>query len=169
MLRRGVLLITGGLVLCLLAACGYHFGVVDTESSTISVAMFGNQTSEPLVQKDLTNFVISELGRSPTYVPVEDGAGYRLSLEGEVSTYSSSAVAYDAADTIVRYLVRVSADVTLRQEPSGRVLWKGRADSAQEYPADIDKGIQRQLEEQARLMALSRLAEEIVQGLERRF
>lgn len=156
-------------LLVLSAGCGYHFGPQTADPSTIVIAMFGNQTHEPLLEKKLTDLLVSELARSPVYSPVEAVLESQLSLEGVVSSYASSAVAYDSADTIVRYLVTVSANVTLREEPSGRVLWRGLADGAQEYPADSDKALQRQLEEQAQAAALTRLAEEISQRLAQRF
>jgi len=157
------------LLVSMASACGYHFGAVDREAATVSVAMFGNTTREPLLEKELTNLLISELERSPAFVPLEAGARASLSLEGEVTGYASTAVAYDAADEIVRYLVQVSAVSTLREEPSGKVVWKGVSDAAQEYAADPDKALQRQNEEQARLEALQRLAEEIAQRLGQRF
>lgn len=158
------------LIACLfLGACGYHFGAGDSSPSTIVVGFFANATREPLLEKELTNYVVSELIRSPAYRPIEDVAESQLSLEGEVVRYSSGAVAYDANDVIARYLVTVAAEVALREEPSGRVLWKGQAEAAQEYSANTDKAVQRQLEEQARLLALSRLAEEITRHLEHRF
>jgi len=162
-------LVVAAAVLFLCSGCGYHFGSADTGSSTIAIAMFANATHEPLLEKDLTNLVISELVRSPAYNPVESIRDSQLSLEGTVTSYTSTAVAYDSSDTIKRYLVTVSATVTLREEPSGRVLWKGSADAAEEYAADIDKALQRQLEEQARTAAMVRLAEEISQRLEQRF
>ncbi|PLY04077.1 MAG: hypothetical protein C0624_06295 [Desulfuromonas sp.] len=151
------------------SACGYHFGPVDGESTTISVEMFGNKTTEPQLEMEFTNLMISELARSPLFTPVEDVLEGQLSLEGTVTGYTSSAVAYNSDDKIVRYLVTVKAAVTLREEPSGRVLWKGKADGAKEYPVDADKGLQRLYEEQARNTALIRLAEEISRRLGQRF
>lgn len=154
---------------CLVCACGYRFGGVDQEPLSIAVSMYGNSTREPLLEKELTNLLISELERSPSFIPQEVDTPSRLSLEGAVTGYTSSAVAYDADDQIVRYLVRISAVSTLREEPSGRVVWRGVSDAAQEYAADPDKALQRQREEQARLQALARLAEEITQRLGQRF
>jgi len=167
-MRRGVMA-AAVLGLSLLTACGYHAGAVGGESETLAVAMYGNRTREPLLEKELTNFLISELVRSPSFVPLNPGQSSDLSLEGDVTGYANTAVAYDADDDIVRYLVSVSALTTLREEPSGRVLWKGGAEASQEYPADDDKDLQRQFEEQARLAAIERLAEEIVQRLGQRF
>jgi len=169
MFKPHPLLGVAAVVLLLCSACGYHFGSVDSGVSTIAIAMFANSTHEPFLEKDLTNLVISELMRSPAYSPVESIQVSQLSLEGTVTGYASAAVAYDSSDTIKRYLVTVSASVTLREEPSGRVLWKGSADAAEEYAADLDKAVQRQLEEQARTAAMVRLAEEISQRLEQRF
>ena len=169
MLRPSVFLSYALVLLGLCSGCGYHFGPGNSEPSTIVIGMFANQTHEPLLEKDLTDLVISEVARGPVYTPVESLRDSLLSLEGVVNSYVSSAVAYDANDTIVRYLVEVSATVTLREEPSGKVLWKGKASAAQEYSADSDKALQRQLEEQARDVALARLAEEISQRLAQRF
>jgi len=164
----GILLI---LMFCcvLSSSCGYSFGPAAGKRDTIVVGMFANATREPLLEKDLTNLVISELMRSPAFTPIEKMDVSQLSLEGELVRYRSSAVAYNSSDAITRYLVTVAAEVTLREEPSGRVVWKGQTEAAQEYPANSDKAVQRQLEEQARLAALERLAEEIIRHLEHRF
>jgi len=163
------LVVAAFLCCSLLAACGYHFGAAGGRVETLAVSMYANRTREPLLEKELTNLLISELERSPAFLPLNPGEGSDLSLEGEMTGYANTAVAYDSQDNIVRYLVSVSALTTLREEPSGRVLWKGGAEASQEYPADADKDLQRQFEEQAKLVALGRLAEEIVQRMGQRF
>ncbi len=162
-------LILGVCIGIAVSACGYRFGAVGQGAQEIAVAMYGNSTREPLLEKELTNLLISELERSPAFTPREVDTPSHLSLEGVVTGYSSTAVAYNAEDEIVRYLVRISAVSTLREEPSGRVVWRGVSDAAQEYAADEDKALQRQREELARLEALARLAEEITQRLGQRF
>ena len=149
--------------------CGYRFGPSAGEAQTVVVRLFGNETREPLLERDLTNVLISELERSPYFVPLEPGDESQLSLEGTVDQYGSTAVAYDQDDTIVRYLVRVSATVVLREEPSGRIVWKGGTSASEEFSADPDKTVQLQLENLAKLRAISRLGEEITHSLSQRF
>jgi hypothetical protein len=158
------------LIVCMmLVGCGYYFGSPSNEPATVAVSLFENLTREPLLEKELSNYLISELERSPNFTPYEAIADSSMSIEGQVTGYASAAVAYDPDDKIVRYLVTISALTTLREEPSGRVIWKGVSNASEEYPANLDKALQRQSEEQARLVALARLAEEVVQRLSHRF
>jgi hypothetical protein len=78
-----------------------------------------------------------------------------------VTAYSTSPISYDRNDVITEYRSTMTIAVTLRQTADDRILWKGSIDWSEEYPANLDKGVQEDNEAAAIAVIVDQLAQEL--------
>ena len=154
----------------LLAGCGYH-----TQGSTDSwvggdarvpyVQLFDNQTAEPYLENYLTDALVAELSRSRLVTLTEDQTLADVRLVGDVSGFSSVALAYGASDQITDYRATMKVSVRLLDNVSGKVLWRDKLQRSEDYLATVNKNLQLEGERLASRQVSERLAEDIYSSL----
>lgn len=151
-----------------LGACGYHFpgqgGALPGGVERIHVAMFDNQTREPLLENRLTTEVIAIFsGRSNIrQVAIEEA---EAQLTGRILSYDSHAISYQQGDQISKFRASMVVAVRLQRSANQALLWEGTVRWQTEYDAAADKMLQGDDERRAQDELARRLAEEIFSRL----
>ncbi len=150
----------------LLWGCGYRppgEGLSPYEGvHVLQVEQFANRTFEPFLEVALTNEVIKRFSRSRTFSI--DANGHQAAegvLAGSIEFYSTDPISYDRNDDILEYRSRMIIEALLRRRSDGRVLWKGRLEWTEEYPASEVNILQEEREAAAIDIIAARLAEEL--------
>ncbi|MBW6509246.1 MAG: hypothetical protein K0A94_06820 [Desulfuromonadales bacterium] len=152
----------------LLGACGYHFpgqgGALPGGVERIHIAMFDNQTREPLLENRLTTEVIDIFsGRSNIrQVAIEEA---EAQLTGRILSYDSRSISYQQGDQISKYRAGMVVAVRLQRSDNQALLWEGTVRWHTEYDAAADKMLQGDDERRAQDELARRLAEEIFSRL----
>ncbi len=114
-------------VLATVAGCGYRLR--GTGSSlppglkTISVPMFKNQTTRFELDVKLTRAVINEFVARGKFALSADPAAADAVLEGEITGFVASPIAFSAGNQADSYNVTVTAKVTLKSKASAEPLF----------------------------------------------
>ena len=158
------------LVTLLLAGCGYHApGSADSwvggDARVLYVQLFDNQTAEPYLENYITDALVAELSRSRLVTLTEDQALADVILTGDVSGFSSVALAYGASDQITDYRATMNVSVRLLDNESGKVLWRDTLQRTDDYLATVNKNLQLEGERLASRQVSERLAEDIYSSL----
>lgn len=156
------------LLVLLLGACGYHFpgqtGMMPGGVERIHIAMFDNQTREPLLENRLTTEIIDIFsGRSNLRQVAIDDA--EAELTGSILSYNSHSISYQQGDQISKYRAGMVVAVRLQRTDNQALLWDGTVHWQTEYDAAADKMLQRDDERRAQDELARRLAEEIYSRL----
>lgn len=140
---RMAFLATAVLILFSSFGCGYVLeGTKRPEylggAKTISIPIFGDQTSEPglgflISQRVRQRFI--EDGR----LRVIDGSGADVVLEAVVREYRLDPIGFSQSDQVQRYRVRVKISVRLRDSRDGKILMNQVIENDSEY--DISASI----------------------------
>jgi outer membrane lipopolysaccharide assembly protein LptE/RlpB len=110
-----------------LTGCGY--GLVGTTSALpehirdIVVMPFENMTTRPEIEQRVTEATASELSRRSRYEVVTDRNAADAVLEGAVTSYRTSPVAFTPDGRASRVEVVVTIRATLRATATDEVLW----------------------------------------------
>lgn len=159
---------------CLLVAgCGYQLANRPESSSplvgkTVSIPLFANRIYRPQVEAVLTRQMVEEFSqRSGGLVVSEEHA--ELVVEGAVTGYTTAQVAYFATDTAALMRLTLTAEATLKERKSQRILWKGSLSHFQDYPAVIDLALQQNAQDDALRETCRRLAEKFYQQMNSAF
>jgi len=124
----------------LLNGCGYHHMGVSglppaLAGKRIAVATFTNRGYRAKMGAILTGSLIDEFAkRTGGLVVAEKDA--ELKLDGAILSYTTSAISYTAADTVKEYRAVVTAECSLTERSSGKVVWKGTVTQWQDYPVN---------------------------------
>lgn len=167
---RRVLSLLAILAGLLAAGCGYHAPGADdrwagTGGRTLYVELFANRTAEPYLDNVVTDAVARQMARTRLATLSEDRAAADLLLGGTITAFGSSAVAYDAADTISEYRADLAVRAQLIRSADGAVLWQGDLRRGETYAALADKGAQKAAESDAARIAAQRIAEDLLAHL----
>ncbi|PLX88310.1 MAG: hypothetical protein C0618_04540 [Desulfuromonas sp.] len=154
------------LVLLAVAGCGYQFAgraeVLPSGVRTVAVELFANQTTQPALENEQTEQIAAALSRL---------AGVRLSnpstqtdavVRGRILTYDTPVIAYDSADAISKYLVKMTVELELVRSRDGKLLWQNRLSWQEPFAADSDRMKQRDAENSAAAEVHRRIAEEFI-------
>jgi outer membrane lipopolysaccharide assembly protein LptE/RlpB len=151
--------------LLLLTGCGYHLpgrgGNLPSEVQSLYIELFSNRTAEPFLENSITDSMITRFARIRPLRMVEKRDIADAVLSGVVTAYSTSPISYDRNDVITEYRSTMTIAVTLRQAADDRILWKGSIDWSEEYPANLDKGVQEDNEAAAIAVIVDHLAQEL--------
>jgi len=151
-------------LLCLFG-CGYHFpgseSNLPAEVRSLYIELFANRTVEPFLENRITTSVIDWFARRNPRQIVEGRSGAEGVLTGAVTKYETEPISYDRNDEITEYRSTMTISATLRQTSDDRVLWKGRLEWSEEYPASLDKAAQEDNEAEAIAVIAERLAQEL--------
>lgn len=152
----------------LLGACGYHFpgqgGTLPGGVERIHIAMFDNQTREPLLENLLTTAVIDVFSGRPSIRQVAI-AEAEAELNGRILSYDSRSISYQQGDQISKYRASMVVAVRLQRYDDQALLWEGTVRWQTEYDAAADKMLQGDDERLAQDELARRLAEEIFSRL----
>ncbi len=156
------------LIVALLAlaagGCGYRLpgeSPFGPEVRTLYVELLENRTLEPFLENGVTDHLVSEIARGGVFTVTDRREEADAVLSGEITGYSSGAIAYDRLDAIVEYRSEMRASAQLRRSRDGKALWKGGASWTEEYLASDDKALQEDNETAAIGVIGERLAEEL--------
>jgi len=156
------------LVVLLLGACGYHFpgqgGGLPGGVERIHIAMFDNQTREPLLENRLTTELIDIFSGRATIRQVAVSEA-EAELTGRILSYDSRAISYQQGDQISKYRASMVVAVRLKRSDNQALLWDGTVSWQTEYDAAADKMLQGDDERRAQDELARRLAEEIFSRL----
>ena len=154
------------LLLLVLAGCGYHFAghgnSLPGEVSRVYLPLFANRTLKPQLENLLSNEVGMALARNGNIIEVRSKELAEAVLQGTVSSYATTAIAYDKNDDISEYRAKLTIEVSLRSIADGRLLWQGTVAWSEDYLADNDKARQRELERDAVEKLSRRIADELL-------
>ncbi|RNC70102.1 MAG: molecular chaperone [Desulfuromonadales bacterium] len=160
---KGLTLTLMAMAAFLISGCGYHAlgtvrGGTDAGGGTIEVSIFANRSYRPNIEALLTDTIVDELVSRQGKRVVESGG--ELHLSGAVLSYGTTAVSYTAADAVKEYRATITAEMTLRRNDTGRVVWKGTLAATQDYPANDDLVLQQNSEDAAIRVICRKLARE---------
>ena len=109
--------------------CGYRFGGEgfgpSPEIQSIAIPTFTNATYEAGIETIVTNSVLAELIRDGRIKVVGEGEADAI-MEGTVTSFSTSSVAYDPTGLVLEYRTWVSLDVMVKRNRKGEMLWSER-------------------------------------------
>ncbi len=153
-----------------LAGCGYHSpGSSDTwvggDARILYVELFDNQTAQPYLENYITDAVVAELSRSRLVVLTEEPASADVRLRGNVTGFSSRALAYGTSDQITEYRATMTVSVHLLDKSGNEVLWKEELSRSEDHLASVNKNLQLEVERLAARQVAKRLAEDIHSSL----
>ena len=162
----GSVVLTGVL---LLSGCGYHHTGVSglppaLAGKRIAVATFANKGYRANMGAILTGSLIDEFARRTGGLVVSENDA-ELKLDGTILTYTTTAISFTAADTVKEYRAAVTAECSLTERGSGKVVWKGTETQWQDYPVNADVALQ-QNSENAAIREISRkIAQQVYQDV----
>ena len=106
-----------------LAGCGYTVrGNLPSHIKTISVPIFANRTQQPGVEGLITRAVVEAFSANGRLRPASADQADAI-LEGEVTGYGVTAIAFDQSANITIYRLAVSLNLTLRDTRDKKVLF----------------------------------------------
>jgi outer membrane lipopolysaccharide assembly protein LptE/RlpB len=157
----------------LISGCGYQLANRPDSTSpftgkTVAIPLFANMIYRPHVEAVLTQSVVDEFAqRSGGEVVAEEKA--ELVVNGAVTGYNSTQVAYSEFDRAKQNRLTVAAEAVLRERRTERVLWKGTLRLFQDYPASSDLALQQNSQDAALREVCRRLAEQFYQQMSSAF
>ena len=117
-------------------ACGYSLvGRSSTLPPSIRIIRFqtlANQTQRVGVEQRLSREIASELASRGRFSVQPEVAGADADLSGAVTGFSLYPVAFDTSGRAQEYQVRITARVSLKTLPEGKVLWENPSYTFQE-------------------------------------
>lgn len=156
-------------MLLLTAGCGYRVvkeGDGLLGNRTLALGHFANKTYRADLEAELARALREELSRRKVRGVADKG---ELELGGTLQSLIFEPVSYTAADKVREYRVSVTAEVLLKEQSTGRILWKGTETGIQHFPTSGDLALQRNSEQQAVASVCRDLAERIYQQLSSSF
>ncbi len=124
MTRRRPGVVALALAACVLGGCGYSVrGTLPSHVRTVAVPIFTNRTQEPGVESIITRAIVQAFatnGRLQVVRPAEADAV----LEGEVTSYGVSAIAFDETLNVQQYRLIVTLNLRLRDVRRNAVLFQ---------------------------------------------
>jgi outer membrane lipopolysaccharide assembly protein LptE/RlpB len=161
----GRLLCASGLLLMVLAGCGYHLQGRNTELPggvrTLYIELLANATYKPFLENEVTNAVVERFSRNPRVQIVEDRNRADAVLSGAITGYGRYALSFSQDDQIAEYRSQMRLEAVLRRADNAEALWKGNVEWAEEFRSNTDKTLQEDRENAAILAISQRLAEEL--------
>jgi TolB-like protein len=112
-----------------LPGCGYHLAgtggrsVLPEHVEAIVVLPFENRTTRPEIEQRVTEAVAAQLSRRGGYNVVTRVEAADATLEGAITTYRTTPVAFTAEGLASRVEAVVTLRATVRDKASDEVLW----------------------------------------------
>ncbi|MDH3998091.1 MAG: LPS assembly lipoprotein LptE [Desulfuromonadales bacterium] len=158
-------------LLCLLiVGCGYHTPDSASEwaggeARLLYVELFENKTAQPYLEGYVTDAVTFELAKSRLLEITEQPQRAEVKLVGDVTDFSSRALAHGVDDRIVEYRAQMTIVARLVAVSDNQVLWQHSLTRNEDYPATEDKNLQLEAEALVAKRVARRLAEDLYASL----
>jgi outer membrane lipopolysaccharide assembly protein LptE/RlpB len=108
----------------LVGGCGYSTrGTLPSDINTIAVPIFQNLTREPGVEGLITRAVVEAFSTNGR-LKIASAAGADAVLDGEVTGYSVTAIAFDRNANVRQYRLIVTVNLQLRDRRKNEVLFR---------------------------------------------
>ena len=149
-----------------LAGCGYQLKsqldyATPVAGKKISVPIFANKSYRANLGAFLTESLVEEFARRSGGNVVSDDAA-DLILSGAVLTYVTNAVSHTSKDKVSEYRATITAEATLVEKNTLKVIWKGAVSWSQVYPVNNTLNSLQQNSESAAIRAIcDKLSEQI--------
>ncbi len=154
--------------LLVVTGCGYRFGGEGFGPSpgirSIAIPTFINETYEAGIETTVTNALLRELIKDRRVKVVGEDEADAI-MEGTVTSFAISSVAYDPSGVVSEYRTWVALDVFLKRNGKGEVLWskKGlRESDVYRVSSDV------LLTEAEKERAIQKIARELARRIRRR-
>ena len=147
--------------------CGYRIAGEEfgpsPEIQSIAIPTFVNGTYEAGIETIVTNSLLAELIRDGRIKVVGEGEADAI-MEGTVTSFSTSSVAYDRVGLVLEYRAWVTLDVAVKRHKKGDVLWSRRGLTESEvYKVLSDV----RLTEAEKERAIGKIADEFAKSIRR--
>ncbi len=121
------------------AGCGYHFAAegsgLPPQAKTIYVERFGNRTRMTGINDVFMRYLEDEISIHKRLQIVDSESQADLMLSGDILFADQLPIAFNAASEPTLYTESISADATLVDEHTHKVVWSTRGVSgSQNYP-----------------------------------
>lgn len=127
-IRRATFAIAVAIAAMAATGCGYHLAghgnTLPPEVKSIGIPIFVNRTSRPELEQRVTEAVIDEFSTRGRLRILAGEEGADAVLRGTLYTYTTMPVVLNEQGRARRYEILITADVTLTQAATDRVLWE---------------------------------------------
>jgi outer membrane lipopolysaccharide assembly protein LptE/RlpB len=127
--RRSCLAII--LLLLLLSGCGYAFRPQTEGAKRVEVATFANETFKPGLEAMARDLLLQRLAERK--IPVAEPPEADWTLEGTITGYSISPVAFDSRNISREYRLSIAIKALLKERVSQKVLWEDTLSAVSYY------------------------------------
>jgi outer membrane lipopolysaccharide assembly protein LptE/RlpB len=129
------------LTVLLTAGCGYHFASsgsgLPAQAKTLYVERFGNHTRQTGVNDEFMRYLKDEIADHKRLELVESPSEADLVLSGTVSYVETLPVAFNSVSEPTMYDLTMSADATLVDAHTHKVVWTSRGISGSQSYATV--------------------------------
>jgi hypothetical protein len=153
----------------LLFGCGYRqTGTVDftlpPDAKTIAIPTFRNQSSEPVLESQLTQFVREAFIASNRFGITNDSGDADWVLKGVIKSFSLIPLSFDQTQTVVlEYRVKILLDVSLEDVKSQKAVWRDPSfETTADYFVGSDPSATRVAQDRAVSEAGQHLADDLL-------
>jgi Lipopolysaccharide-assembly len=141
-LRRAIWL---ALAAVLAAGCGYHFASegsgLPPQAKTIFVQRFANHTAVTGINDQLMRYIKDEIDDRKRLEIVDSPSQADLTLSGEVAYSDAQPVAFNTASEPILYANTLTADATLVDNHTHKVVWASRGISGSQQYATVSQSL----------------------------
>lgn len=127
------------LLICLLTGCGYHLagtgGKMRKHLRTISVPVFDNSSTEPLIQRGLTDAIRQAFltdGRLKLVHPKKAD----LLLTGAIVSFQSRSVAFNKDDVVTESIITLGVHILVKDQVKKEVYMEDDLKTTWDYRSD---------------------------------
>ena len=125
-------------VVFLFSSCGYHLSgygsSLPLNIRTISVPVFKNSSSEPNIQRDVTD-AVRRAFTSDGRLKVADAKKADLLIRGTLTDYQLRAVAFNSEDSAEEYIVRLGVQITAYNRIKKKIIFEQKFTTQWNYRA----------------------------------
>ena len=154
--------------LVLLMACGYQMVGKGTHVpagiSSIAIPTFKNKTFEPGIEIQFTQGFLNEFIQDRRVKVVSQAEADSI-LEGVVTDFTASGVAYDKSGFVLQYVTTITVDLSLKDR-AGKVLWEDKGVSEVQWFRASSSGV---TNEAAKQIAIQKTAGIMAERIRNRF
>jgi hypothetical protein len=128
-----------------LAGCGYHFGAEGTglppQAKTIYVQKFSNHTRVTGLNDQFMRYLEDEIDDRKRLQLVDSASEADLVLSGEIAYSESSPVSFNNASEPTIYANSMTADATLTDAHTHKIVWASRGISGSQQYATVAQSL----------------------------
>ena len=161
------------LMLFLQAGCGYRLpgsaGNRLDAGQSLWVSFIANETVSPTAQTVLRRSLLEEAHLMRGLLPAGSRSDANLLVSGSLRSYTLKAISYTAADQAREYRLTIEVELELHRQGEVAPFWKGTLQAVQDYPANVNLGLQRNSEEAALTAASHKIARKFLSGVEQSY